>query len=78
MKENIKLSTKKIVNSIQANDFETSETDVIKRIDYLNQFLEDRRKHLEGKYMGCEEEYAIGDVINLLDFIKNAFENNNN
>jgi len=78
MKENIKLSTKKIVNSIQANDFETSETDVIKRIDYLNQFLEDRRKHLEEKYMGCEEEYAIGDVINLLDFIKNAFENNNN
>ena len=24
--------------------------------------------------MGCEEEYAIGDVMNLLDLVKNKFE----
>jgi hypothetical protein len=67
----MKLTLKQIADSIQANDFEPSIRDVSKRIDYLNGFLEDRKKHLEEKYMGSEEEYAIGDVINLLELVKN-------
>jgi hypothetical protein len=67
----MKIDIKEIADCIQANDFEPSIRDVSKRIDYLNQFLEDRRKYLEEKYMGSEEEYAMGDVINLLEVIKN-------
>ena len=74
MKTEIKLSVEKIVDAIQGNDFEPSETDIIERIDYLNGFLEYRRKYLEDKYMGCEEEYAIGDVINLINIVKNKFK----
>jgi hypothetical protein len=73
MKKEIKLSVENIVDAIQVNDFEPSEIDVMKRIDYLIRGLEYRRKYLEDKYMGCEEEYAIGDVINLLDIVKNKF-----
>jgi len=73
MKKEIKLSVENILDAIQGNDFEPTEIDVIERIDYLNGFLEYRRKYLEDKYMGCEEEYAIGDVINLLDIVKNKF-----
>jgi hypothetical protein len=73
MKKEIKLSVENIVDAIQGNDFEPSEIDVMKRIDYLIRGLEYRRKYLEDKYMGCEEEYAIGDVINLLDIVKNKF-----
>jgi hypothetical protein len=74
MKTQIKLSVENIVDAIQGNDFEPSETDIIERIDYLNGFLEYRRKYLEDKYMGCEEEYAIGDVINLTNIVKNKFK----
>ena len=74
MKTEIKLSVENIVDAIQGNDFEPSETDIIERIDYLNGFLEYRRKYLEDKYMGCEEEYAIGDVINLINIVKNKFK----
>lgn len=74
MKKEIKLSVENIVDAIQGNDFEPSETDIIERIDYLNGFLEYRRKYLEDKYMGCEEEYAIGDVINLINIVKNKFK----
>ena len=61
---------KNISHAIHGEDFEPSIRDVTKRLDYLNQFLEKRRKYLEDKYMGSEEEYAIGDVINLLNLIK--------
>ena len=74
MKTEIKLSVENIVDAIQRNDFEPSETEIIERIDYLNGFLEYRRKYLEDKYMGCEEEYAIGDVINLINIVKNKFK----
>ena len=74
MKTEIKLSVENIVDAIQGNDFEPSKTDIIERIDYLNGFLEYRRKYLEDKYMGCEEEYAIGDVINLINIVKNKFK----
>ena len=74
MKKEIKLSVENIVDAIQGNDFEPSETDIIERIDYLNGFLEYRRKYLEDKYMGCEEEYALGDVINLINIVKNKFK----
>ena len=67
-----------IADCIQANDFEPSIRDVSERIDYLNGFLEDRRKHLEEKHMGSEEEYAIGDVNNLLEFVKNKLNKTNN
>jgi len=68
MKSLIKLTAEEIAGAIQG------EEDVIGRIDYLKEILEERRKHLEDKYMGCEEEYAIGDVMNLLDLTKNKFE----
>ena len=63
---------KHISHAIHGEDFEPSIRDVTARLDYLNKFLEKRRKYLEDKYMGSEEEYAIGDVINLLDLIKNT------
>ena len=68
MKALIKLTAEEIAGAIQGNE------DVIERVDYLKEILEERRKYLEDKYMGCEEEYAIGDVMNLLDLIKNKFE----
>ena len=68
MKTEIKLTLEQIADAIQGSE------GVIGRIDYLKEILEERRKHLEDEYMGCEEEYAIGDVMNLLDLVKNKFE----
>ena len=68
MKSEIKLTLEEIAEAIQGSE------DVIERIDYLKEILEERRKSLEDEYMGCEEEYAIGDVMNLLDLVKNKFE----
>ena len=68
MKKQIKLTLEQIADAIQGSE------DAIERIDYLKEILEERRKHLEDEYMGCEEEYAIGDVMNLLDLVKNKFE----
>ena len=68
MKTEIKLTIEEIADAIQGSE------GVIERIDYLKEILEDRRKYLEDEYMGCEEEYAIGDVMNLLDLVKNRSE----
>ena len=68
MNTEIKLNTVEIADAIQGSE------DVIGRIDYLKEILEERRKRIEDEYMGCEEEYAIGDVMNLLDLVKNKFE----
>lgn len=73
MNKEIKLTIEEISAAIQGSE------SVIERIDYLKEILEDRRKHLghkhlEDEYMGCEEEYALGDVMNLLDLVKNKFE----
>lgn len=68
MKTEIKLTLEQIADAIQGSE------DVIARIDYLKEILEERRKYLEDEHMGCEEEYAIGDVMNLLDLVKNKFE----
>ena len=68
MKTEIKLNIGEIAEAIQGSE------DVIGRIDYLKEILEERRKYLEDEYMGCEEEYALGDVMNLLDLVKNKFE----
>lgn len=68
MSNEIKLKTEEIADAIQGSE------DVIERIDYLKEILEERRKHLEDEYMGCEEEYAMGDVMNLLDLVKSKFK----
>ena len=68
MKKEIELTLEEIAEAIQGSE------GVIERIDYLKEILEDRRKYLEDEYMGCEEEYAIGDVMNLLDLVKNRLE----
>ena len=68
MQEQITLTKDSILTAIQGSE------NVIERIDYLKEVLEERRKYLEDEYMGCEEEYAIGDVMNLLDLVNNKFE----
>ena len=68
MKNEIKLSIEGIADAIQGDE------DVVGRIDYLKEVLEERRKYLEDEYMGCEEEYAIGDVMNLLQYVKDVIE----
>lgn len=68
MKTQIILTVEEIAEATQGNE------DVIERIDYLKEFLEERRKQLEDIYMGCQEEYAMGDVMNLLDLVKSKFE----
>jgi hypothetical protein len=68
MKKEIELTIEEIADAIQGSE------GVIERIDYLKEILEDRRKYLEDEYMGCDEEYAIGDVMNLLDLVKNRSE----
>ena len=68
MKSEIQLTVEEIAEAIQGSE------DVIGRIDYLKEILEERRKYLEDEHMGCEEEYAIGDVMNLLDLVKNRSE----
>lgn len=68
MNKEIKLTIEEISAAIQGSE------SVIERIDYLKEILEERRKHLEDEHMGCEEEYAIGDVMNLLDLVKNRSE----
>jgi|TARA_R110001592_G_scaffold201180_2_gene450227 hypothetical protein len=68
MNNKINLTIEGVAESIQGSE------DVIGRIDYLKEILEERRKFLEEEYMGCEEEYVIGDVMNLLDHINNKFQ----
>lgn len=68
MKTEIKLNTGEIAEAIQGSE------DVIGRIDYLKEILEERRKHLNDEDIWPEEEYALGDVMNLLDLVKNKFE----
>jgi len=68
MKTEIKLNTEEIAEAIQGSE------DVIERIDYLKEILEERRKHLNDEDIWPEEEYALGDVMNLLDLVKNKFE----
>tara|TARA_B100000927_G_scaffold96241_2_gene77652 strand:- start:322 stop:750 length:429 start_codon:yes stop_codon:yes gene_type:complete len=68
MNNKINLTIEGVADSIQGSE------DVIGRIDYLKEILEERRKYLEDEYMGCEEEYAIGDVMNLLDHISDKFQ----
>jgi hypothetical protein len=68
MNKEIKLTIEEISTAIQGSE------SVIERIDYLKEILEERRKHLEDEHMGCEEEYAIKDVMNLLDLVKNRSE----
>tara|TARA_R110000796_G_scaffold113618_3_gene225385 strand:+ start:322 stop:747 length:426 start_codon:yes stop_codon:yes gene_type:complete len=68
MKNEIKLSIEGIAGAIQGNE------DVIERIDYLMETLEDARKVLEHELMGSQEEYAVGDVMNLIKHIKDVIE----
>jgi len=68
MKTEIKLNTEEISEVIQGSE------DVIGRIDYLMETLEDARKVLEYELMGSQEEYAVGDVMNLLKHIKDVIE----
>jgi hypothetical protein len=64
MNNKINLTIEEVADAIQGSE------DVIGRIDYLKEILEERRKYLEDEYMGCEEEYAIGDVMNLLAILE--------
>lgn len=68
MQEEIKLTTKDLAEAIQGHE------DVVGRIDFLMETLEDARKILERELMGSQEEYALGDAINLLQYVKDVIE----
>tara|TARA_R110000824_G_scaffold2998_6_gene13779 strand:+ start:1172 stop:1597 length:426 start_codon:yes stop_codon:yes gene_type:complete len=68
MQEEIKLTTEDLAEAIQGTE------DLIGRIDYLIETLEDARKILEDKSCGSQEEYAVGDTMNLLQYVKDVIE----
>lgn len=66
------LDIAKAIAAIDENDKKVSKEHLLQRINYLKDTLKEVYDNLEGS-----EQYALGDVLNLLILLKNNYENNN-